>query len=368
MAETASSCVAFNGYSDQVHVLHRDGRFLKLGRDMHSPADLLVFEVFDCGLIGEGALHIVAAAKASHLLTPAAEVLPAAAKLAFEFDFNTPDPSTGFQPSSRQLVFCADDAGICNAVAFWFELQLDLEGELLLSTSPHQPSSQQQPTWKQAVQMLPECWVRPGQQLRITAQHDTYAISFTPAVTESNTNAAATDNMDHSDFTTDSSARAPPVDQAPEPSVRLGPQLSTVPLVDPVWKAAYDQLADLQSHLAKAVTQDPLEYRRLVTAATLLAMQPRGGIIQPSSIQSRHATGSKHAKMPRQPWTEQEEPSKLAGNLHEQEPKRNAEELAHHAADAVMSTASKAVDEQQEDIWPTADPHHAAAMLVRLFS
>jgi len=45
MADTATSCVAFNGYSKQVHVVHRDGRFLKLGQDMQSPADLLVFEV-----------------------------------------------------------------------------------------------------------------------------------------------------------------------------------------------------------------------------------------------------------------------------------------------------------------------------------
>jgi len=45
MAETATSCVVFNGYSKQIHVVHRDGRFLKLGRDMQSPADLLVFEV-----------------------------------------------------------------------------------------------------------------------------------------------------------------------------------------------------------------------------------------------------------------------------------------------------------------------------------
>jgi hypothetical protein len=56
-------------------------------------------------------------------------------------------------------MFCTDDAGICNAIAFWFELQLDMEGQLVISTSPHQPSSQQQPTWKQVrVTAGAHCW------------------------------------------------------------------------------------------------------------------------------------------------------------------------------------------------------------------
>lgn len=39
----------------------------------------LLLQVFDCGLIGEGALHLVAAARAQGLLQPGARVLPAAA-------------------------------------------------------------------------------------------------------------------------------------------------------------------------------------------------------------------------------------------------------------------------------------------------
>jgi hypothetical protein len=70
-------------------------------------------------------------------------------QLAFEFDFNCPDPLTAFQPASHQLAFAVNAAGVCNAVAFWFELQLD--EQTWLSSSPY--SSTQQPgqhtTWKQ---------------------------------------------------------------------------------------------------------------------------------------------------------------------------------------------------------------------------
>jgi hypothetical protein len=44
-----------------------------------APADALVFEVFDAGLIGEGALHIVAAVKARGLLRAGAPIIPARA-------------------------------------------------------------------------------------------------------------------------------------------------------------------------------------------------------------------------------------------------------------------------------------------------
>ncbi len=46
--------------------------------DMPHPAHLLVFEVFDSGCIGEGVLHIVAAAR-QKLLTRGAGMVPAAA-------------------------------------------------------------------------------------------------------------------------------------------------------------------------------------------------------------------------------------------------------------------------------------------------
>jgi hypothetical protein len=70
-------------------------------------------------------------------------------QLAFEFDFNCPDPLTAFQPAAQQLAFAVDAPGVCNAVAFWFELQLD--EQTVLSSSPYSSTQQtgQHTTWKQ---------------------------------------------------------------------------------------------------------------------------------------------------------------------------------------------------------------------------
>jgi hypothetical protein len=71
-------------------------------------------------------------------------------QLVFEFDFNCPDPLTAFQPAAQQLAFAVDAPGVCNAMAFWFELQLD--EHTVLSSSPYSSSTQQpgqHTTWKQ---------------------------------------------------------------------------------------------------------------------------------------------------------------------------------------------------------------------------
>lgn len=72
----------------------------------------------------------------------------ASPKLAFEFDFNCSDPMTAFQPATQQLNFELDAAGVCNAMAFWFELQLD--EHTCLSNSPYcKVQSGSSTTWKQ---------------------------------------------------------------------------------------------------------------------------------------------------------------------------------------------------------------------------
>jgi hypothetical protein len=47
-----------------------------------------------------------------------------------------------------------------------------------------------------------------------------------------------------------------------------------VPLFDPTWRAAYSHIRSVQSQIAKATTQDPLEHRRVAAAALQLAMTP----------------------------------------------------------------------------------------------
>ena len=187
-----------------------------------SKADILVMEVFDCGLIGEGALHILKHADA-HLLQSDAIRIPCGAAVfvqpvqldraesihgldittlnayrwqpdyesvclssahghdckplanparAFGFDFY--DIASCFENMSTVMHLKATGGGILNAVLFWFELYLD--DDVTLATDPKR--SETGGTWSPAVQWLKEICVEKGDLLQITATHDTHGFTF----------------------------------------------------------------------------------------------------------------------------------------------------------------------------------------------
>jgi hypothetical protein len=45
-------------------------------------------------------------------------------------------------------------------------------------------------------------------------------------------------------------------------------------MVDPVWKAAFDQVQEVSGQLAKSCVQNPLEYRAVAEAAVRMAARP----------------------------------------------------------------------------------------------
>jgi hypothetical protein len=90
------------------------------------------------------------------------------------FDFDFRDWEHNMQPAEAVLDVSFTQAGVCNAVAMWFEVHLDEESSL--STSPYR--GDKGPTWQQAVQWVEELRVEPGTQLLLTARHDTYGISY----------------------------------------------------------------------------------------------------------------------------------------------------------------------------------------------
>ena len=176
-----------NGYADKVIMLNKDARQMDTlrkkdgtGPDMDRRADVLVFEVFDSGLIGEGALHLVHAAK-EKLLTEDAAIVPMGATVhcmpinirvdsvqgfdmqqsnrwrwrpdyegvdlndsrdawealgapaeALSFDFY--EHEANMRPGEKRVSIPVTRDGVFNAVVFWFDLQLDEENTL--STSP----------------------------------------------------------------------------------------------------------------------------------------------------------------------------------------------------------------------------------------
>ena len=234
MCEIAEQVIGANRLSGKCVVLQRDARRVfaatsdglrggckpdGMAPELLRQADILVFEVFDSGLIGEGALHLTA--MASHrLLLPDAAIIPASARvfcqpIQFRLDsacgvdvrplnrYSWRPDYEGVElgrireqwvplaPPVQVFEFCfaeavknsapmrvvtevsAVGAGTLNAVAIWFDLVLD-EQETL-STDPHRPGKG--PTWQQAVQFVSEVPVAVGDTLRIEALHDTYSIS-----------------------------------------------------------------------------------------------------------------------------------------------------------------------------------------------
>ena len=60
-------------------------------------------------------------------------------------------------------------------------------------------------------------------------------------------------------------ARAAPGTQIPQ---------SGVPLYDPLWKQAHDNLNGVNSQIMKSIVQSPVEYRAAALAATTMASRP----------------------------------------------------------------------------------------------
>jgi tetratricopeptide (TPR) repeat protein len=80
LAEVARQIVALNGYAERIAVIPRRSTDLKVGPDLPRRADLVVSEVLDAALIGEGAVATMRHALAE-LAAPAARVIPAAARV-----------------------------------------------------------------------------------------------------------------------------------------------------------------------------------------------------------------------------------------------------------------------------------------------
>lgn len=80
MAEIATQVVASHNLSHIIQVIPRMSSDLVVGRDLERPADVIVSEIVDCGLIGEGILPTMRHAR-EHLLAPGGLLMPPAARV-----------------------------------------------------------------------------------------------------------------------------------------------------------------------------------------------------------------------------------------------------------------------------------------------
>ena len=222
VATKAQEIIKQNGFADQIQVINKLSNQLVVGRDIPEKVDVLVTETFDYALLGEYAFATYRHA-VRELLKPDGQIIPARARVfamciesqeifenhrvsqasgfdlsafnelsgkiytgyhldkmkyralsapteVFAFDFkNIP----GDQALPRE--FAVTQSGVCHAVAFWFELQMD--EKTTLTTAPH---LKQLSCWKQAVQLLEQpVQVNEGTALKLLAHHNSEEIWFT---------------------------------------------------------------------------------------------------------------------------------------------------------------------------------------------
>ncbi|MBP2297812.1 tetratricopeptide repeat protein [Azospirillum picis] len=196
LAELARGIISDNGLADRITVINKRSSELRVGTDLPEPADLLISEILDAGLLGEGVAASVAKA-ARALVKPDAAILPKGAVIkAMPIEcpalrsVNPVGTVAGFDLSRLEayrnpsyMVLALNDLphrplgpptdvcwidlrnppahgpvgsaglpisadGALHAIAFWFELHID--DRTVLSTAPGADSRH----WQQAVQFL----------------------------------------------------------------------------------------------------------------------------------------------------------------------------------------------------------------------
>ncbi len=222
IAAKAREIVAANGLAGRVRIVDKPSTRLVPGVDLPGPADVLVTEIFDAALIGEGALPTFEDAWA-RLLAPGATVIPGRGRVLAQvvesrdlrealaigevrgFDlsaFNefssrylptTNLPPFGFTPLSspvelldvdfharrhapaeRRIEMEALEGGQADAVLVWCEIALT--PSIRCDNAPGRPGGASH--WGQMVQLvLPGRAVRAGDRLRLVARHDTACIA-----------------------------------------------------------------------------------------------------------------------------------------------------------------------------------------------
>ena len=225
LARAARRVIAENGFADRITVIEKSSEHLSIGRDMERPADVVVSEIVDVGLLREGVLPTLRHA-ARYLAAPGAVTIPRSAEIkavlvempslhtvnplrsiagfdlsafdifrdrhyqpivlnnhdhrrlsgvfpAVAFDFARLPPSAPGHRSQSRIDMAATDDGTVHGIVFWFDLHLDDENTL--TTSPESGRTH----WGQAVQFFErEIAVNKGQSLAVTVTWSDHQISF----------------------------------------------------------------------------------------------------------------------------------------------------------------------------------------------
>lgn len=259
MAICAEKIMKENKMWDKIKLIKKRSTDIILGEDMDKKANVLVTEVFDTELIGEGAIGIFNHAH-KNLLTDDCVVIPSLSRVYAQI-VETPQTASWDKPkilanldgdvllrTPKSILDCKGEAGVhdiqlsqlpinqCNfisdpikifefdfmsktpipeerkdvtkfttkshgtpySVFFWWDLNMDVEGEIVLSCAPYwahpdfhdlsKNASKDLPIqnvipwrdhWMQAVYYNPNPQIfSPGEELTLTSNHDEYSFWF----------------------------------------------------------------------------------------------------------------------------------------------------------------------------------------------
>lgn len=80
LAKCMKKIIAKNNLNKKITIINKNSHLIKLRTDISHKADLIITEIFDCGLIGEGCLKTLSHAR-KNLLKPGGLILPKKAKI-----------------------------------------------------------------------------------------------------------------------------------------------------------------------------------------------------------------------------------------------------------------------------------------------
>ncbi|GLV34020.1 Arginine methyltransferase 7 [Carabus blaptoides fortunei] len=235
VAQCAKQIMRVNGFADTIKLIAKNSLDLNVGSfgDMKQKANILVTEVFDTELIGEGAIQIFEHAH-KELLEENCIVVPDSATIlrgevipdsvqkcvgspaihdiqlsqfpvthfktiisptpVIRFDWS--GKTTFMKKRNNLAVQKAEQNGTAQVVFMWWDLNMDGEGKIILSCAPywahpdiehhsknsHSPMKDSIPWrdhWMQAIYFLPnEMQVTKGQELTLVSNHDEYSLWF----------------------------------------------------------------------------------------------------------------------------------------------------------------------------------------------
>ena len=264
-----------NGVDEKLTVIQKDCRQIEVPGDLPEKVDMIVFDLFDCGLLGEGVLHYLAHAR-EKLAGEGVRLFPEAAvvkamlierrvdpigsydtslmtpylftpdytsvdlrktryrALSEPFDvFSFPFVEAGTEETEIDLGVELTDGGVLGAIVFWYELRLD--DRVAISTSPFDDDHFRD----QAIQFVPEVKVTAGMKLELRAKHTGSNVAF----------GLKGDNISKENI----------INQ---------------PRYDPRWMSLHMQLLQQGQQMMQQLQANPEEYRKVVATTARMAVHP----------------------------------------------------------------------------------------------